>query len=94
MQYKWRVLYYPPINKLINNDPTTWRKVFLISTYDCPEELDFQCKVNQLIKDYNMDKEYVIIEDLESETSCFYLSHKTVPFMDYSHIKFDINENL
>lgn len=65
LKFKWRVLYKPPLEEIIDDDPDTWRKTFFISKYDCPSELDLQCKINELIHDYKMDKQYIIIQDLE-----------------------------
>lgn len=89
MKYKYRILYYPPHNTLENNNPDTWRKVFLINRYDCREELDLVVKIKELILDYNMNPEYVIVEDLDTEESFFYLSKKEVTFNKYSFIEFD-----
>ena len=65
MKYKYRILYSPPISLLDEQNPDTWHKVFLISEYECPTELDLTCKVNELTADYNMNKKYITIEDLE-----------------------------
>ena len=65
MKYKYRVLYKPPIEEFIDDNPDTWRKVFLFSVYDCPSELDLSVTINQLIKNYNMKKEYILFQDLE-----------------------------
>lgn len=64
-EYKWRVLYKPPFEEMIDDDPDTWRKVFYISKYECKEELDLELKVLDLKNLYNMKKEYIIIENLE-----------------------------
>lgn len=66
-KYKWRILYKPPIEWLDDNNVDTWRKVFLISKYDCPTELDFDVKIRELVQLYNMKEEFVYIEFLEEE---------------------------
>lgn len=65
IKYKWRILYKPPLEEMVDDDPDTWRKTFFISVYECPTELDLTCKINQLVADYKMDKKYIILEDLE-----------------------------
>lgn len=65
MQYKWRLLYKPPTENEIENDPDTWRKVFYISQYECPTGLDINVKLTELKNLYNMKQEYMILEDLE-----------------------------
>lgn len=37
MKYKWRLLYKPPLEEIIDDDPDTWRKTFFIDKYECPE---------------------------------------------------------
>ena len=64
-KYKYRILYSPPISLFNEEDPDTWHKVFLISKYECPEELDLRCKVNELVSDYHMNKKFLTTEDLE-----------------------------
>lgn len=67
MKYKWRLLYYPPFNEMIA-DPSNidkWPKVFYISIYDCPSKLDLAVKINELVKLYHMDRQYIVLEDLE-----------------------------
>lgn len=66
MKYKWRLLYKPPIENEIENDPDTWRKVFYISQYEYPTELDIIIKLIELKNLYNMKQEYMILEDLEN----------------------------
>lgn len=89
MKYKWRILYYPPHHTTVNNDPDTWRKVFLFTKFECKEELDLQVKIRELINDYNMNEKYIIIEDLETKESHFYYNNKPVSFGGYSFIEFD-----
>lgn len=62
--YKWRLLYKPPVNT-ITNDPDTWCKVFYISKYECPEPIDLEVKIRELKQLYKMRDEYVYLEDLE-----------------------------
>lgn len=64
MKYKWRILYKPPLEEIVDDDPDTWRKTFLLSGYDYPEELDLKVKIRELINDYNMKEEYIEIEEL------------------------------
>ena len=66
MKYKWRVLYKPPLEEM-TEDPDTWRKVFYLSIYDCPEKIDLTVKIRELKNTYNMKEEYIILEDLEDE---------------------------
>ena len=64
-KYKWRLLYKPPLEEIVDDDPDTWRKTFYISIYDCPEKLDLAIKIKELIRDYNMQEQYIIVQDLE-----------------------------
>lgn len=71
MKYKYRILYKPPIEELDDNNPDTWRKVFYLTPYDCPEKLDLRIKVSELINTYNMKEEYITIEEfLDESVSC------------------------
>ena len=63
-KYRWRVLYYPPIKDLDDEDITTWRKVFFIDRYECPTKLDLDVKVRELKNLYQMKDEYTIVEEL------------------------------
>lgn len=65
MKYKWRLLYKPPLEEIIDDDPDTWRKVFYISVYECPSKLDLGIKIKELKSLYKMKDEYIILEDLE-----------------------------
>ena len=65
MKYKWRLLYKPPLEEIIDDDPDTWRKTFFIDKYECPEQIDLFIKINELKELYNMKSEYIILEDLE-----------------------------
>ncbi len=65
MKYKWRVLYKPPLEDIIDDDPDTWRKVFYISVYECPSKLDLAVKLAELKNLYKMKEEYIILEDLD-----------------------------
>ena len=66
MKYEYRVLYQIPLEMNDNNDPSTWRKVFYFSVYDCPSKLDLYVKVRDLIKIYNMDTKYIKIQKLDA----------------------------
>lgn len=66
MKYRYRLLYKSPIEEQ-TDDPDTWRKVFYISKYDCPSELDLSVKITELKKLYKMKDEYIILEDLENK---------------------------
>ena len=72
MKFKYRVLYKIPLEENDHQNPDTWRKVFLLTKYDCPSELDLSVKINQLVQDYNMDKQYVILQNLEDNTEYYY----------------------
>lgn len=65
MKYKWRLLYKPPLEEIIDDDLDTWRKTFYISIYECPSKLDLDIKVKELKSLYKMKDEYIILEDLE-----------------------------
>ena len=65
MKYKYRLLYKPPIEEM-TDDPDTWRKMFYISIYECPSELDLTVKITELKNLYKMKEEYIILEDLEN----------------------------
>lgn len=65
MKYKWRLLYKPPLEEIIDDDPDTWRKAFYISVYECPSKLDLAIKIKGLKSLYKMKDEYIILEDLE-----------------------------
>ena len=65
MKYKYRILYKPPIEEFIDDNPDTWRKVFLFSVYDCPSELDLSVKIKELIQNYNMKEQYITLENLD-----------------------------
>lgn len=66
MKYKWRVLYKPPLEDIVDDDPDTWRKTFYISVYECPSKLDLAVKLAELKNLYKMKEEYIILEDLEN----------------------------
>ena len=65
MKYEYRVLYKPPLNEIIDDDPDTWRKTFYIDKYQYPDELSRQVYITELKNLYNMKDEYVQIEKLE-----------------------------
>ena len=67
MKYKWRLLYKPPLEEIIDDDPDTWRKTFFIDKYECPEKIDLLIKINELKELYKMKSEYIILEDLEKD---------------------------
>ena len=67
MKYKWRLLYKPPLEEIIDDDPDTWRKTFFIDKYECPEQIDLSIKINELKELYHMKNEYIILEDLEKD---------------------------
>ena len=66
MKYKWRVLYKVPIEE-ITDDPDTWRRTWYFSIYDCPEKLDFEVKILNLIRDFKLKKDYIIIQTLNED---------------------------
>lgn len=57
--------YMPPI-KFDKYDLTTWPKVFIIKKEECPEELDFRLKINELIQTYHMLEDFVSIVEYDS----------------------------
>lgn len=65
MKYKWRLLYKPPIEEIVDDDVDTWRKAFYISRYECPSDLDLNIKIRDLKNLYNMEDKYIILEDLD-----------------------------
>ena len=56
MQYKWRLVYRPPLEE---------EKVFYISIYECPSKIDLAIKIKDLKKIYNMKDEYITLQDLD-----------------------------
>lgn len=69
MKYHWRVLYKPPLEEIIDDDPDTWRRTWYFSIYDCPEKLDLYVTVLNLIRDYKLKKEYIIIQTFAEDGS-------------------------
>lgn len=67
MKNAYRLLYKAPIYDMLNDPDNidTWRKVFYISKYDCPSELDLTTKIIELKNLYNMKDEYIAIQDLD-----------------------------
>ena len=51
--------YNPPREEFNYQDITTWQKVFIINKNECPEQLDFDLKINELKKKYKMKEEYM-----------------------------------
>ena len=51
--------YNPPREEFNYQDITTWQKVFIIEKRECPEQLDFDLRVNELKKKYKMKDEYL-----------------------------------
>ena len=65
--YEYRVLYKPPIEEIVENDPDTWRKVWYYSITDCPEKLDLKIKLLNLVRMYNLKERYIIVEKLNDD---------------------------
>lgn len=65
-KYKWKLFYKPPIEDFREEDTDTWYKLFYISKRDCKEELDLILKINELIQDYNMNKDYLTLEEIDN----------------------------
>ena len=66
MKYKWLLTYEPPLEYFDENDITTWRKVFYISKQECPEQLDFDLKLNELKQLYQMEDGFIHITILDN----------------------------
>jgi len=65
MEYKWRLIYKPPINQIDYNNIDTLPKVFHISKQECKEQIDLELKIQELKNLYNMKSEFLILETLE-----------------------------
>lgn len=62
MKYDWILKYNPPREQFDYNDITTWQKVFIIEKSSCPEQLDFDLRINELKKKYKLKDEYIRLD--------------------------------
>lgn len=65
--YEYRVLYKPPTEEIVEEDPDTWRKVWYYSTIDCPEKLDLKIKLLELVRIYNLKERYITVQRLNDD---------------------------
>lgn len=69
-KFKWKLLYKPPMEHFDENEEETWTKMFYISTDECKDGLSLTLKIHDLIRIYNMDREYITLEDMETGKIC------------------------
>lgn len=73
MVEKYRLLYKPPKEIEKDDDPKTWRKVFYLDKYSCLSKLDLEVNVRALIALYEMNPDYITIENIENNYEQIYI---------------------
>lgn len=69
--YEYRVLYKPPIEEIVEDDPDTWRKVWYYNITDCPEKLDLKIKLLELVRIYNLKERYITVQRLNDDKTSY-----------------------
>ena len=74
-EFKYRVLYKPPMEKVKDDNPDTWRRVWYFTEYDCPEKLDLEVKILQMCTSFNINKKYIEVQEYNQKTGEYQFSY-------------------